>query len=125
MDGGELAGQAETAEEILSSNYKAELWSLKDFVSAWADNQHMETWDDFCAAMQTSCLTKTGTIVPPLKLEARLRTCSRHLRNTYKVNPPNYPARPTKPKAQTLQDVVDDLGAALGLTPIIDEEVQK
>lgn len=114
MSGTETTEAAETQ----LPPYSADLWSLKDFVRAWHDNQGAADWDDFCSAMQTACLTKTGTIVPPLKLEARLRTCTRHLRETYKVNPPTFPPRPTKPKPQTLQDVVDELGAELGLTPL-------
>jgi len=95
--------------------YDPDFWSLHDFIRAWKEASIETDWFSFYAKMAYSCFEASESIVPPLKLEARLRTCERHLRTKGYGNLPPYPKRPVE-KRVSLTDVMDDLGEELGFT---------
>jgi hypothetical protein len=82
-----------TDEDAQVQPYDVDAWDIEDFVEAWLVNQDQTEWKDFYLGMASSCYRATGSIVPPLKLQARLRTCARHLTDLGAVVP-DYPERP-------------------------------
>ena len=84
--------------------YDVNKWDLEDFIEAWILNQNHKEWGEFYPAMALACFDATGSICPPLKLQARLNTCARHL-TELKAAVPAYPDRPVKVK-KTLEDVL-------------------
>lgn len=88
-----------------AKQYKADLWSLDKFVVSWKAHSALKDWTKFYEAMNADCQEATGTIVPPIKLSARLRICAQHL-ETMGYEAPSYPERPTKKPAATLNDAV-------------------
>ena len=102
-----------TEEENESPVYDVKNWSLSAFITAWAGNQNHSDWAKFHEAMAIECEGVTGAVIPELKLLARLRTSSRHLRSLG-YTPPEHPVRPV-PDTETLLSVMEEIGESLGI----------
>ena len=96
-----------------TKKYSPDDWNLTFFMTAWVIHQELQTWGEFYNEMSESCSMHCGSKPTELQLQARLRTCARHLENgigdpPVKYDPPPYPARPIKKKI-TLLDAIQDL----------------